>query len=210
MLANAIPVSFCCGILSKGTADDAGYGIGIPAGPNLCNAGSAIHAGDSILVALIFNKEGNVQYYVPEGKWTNLLTNESVLGGRWVNEHHDFTTLPVLVKPNTLLAIGHENSRPDYDYADQVALHLFELGEGQQARTIIVNTSGEEELTVTASRKNSVITVKAEGAVKPWSIVLRGIHEAVQVEEGSSQSGEQGVIITPASSGQQELTIHLG
>ncbi|ADO55969.1 alpha-xylosidase [Paenibacillus polymyxa] len=165
--------------------------------------------GDSILVAPIFNKEGNVQYYVPEGQWTNLLTNEIVSGGRWVNEQHDFTTLPVLVKPNTLLAIGHEDRRPDYDYADQVALHLFELGEGQQARTVIVNTSGEEELTVTASRKDSVITVKAEGAVKPWSLVLRGIHEAVQVKEGTSLAGEQGLIITPASSGQQELTIHL-
>ncbi|MEC0182272.1 alpha-xylosidase [Paenibacillus peoriae] len=166
--------------------------------------------GDSILVAPIFNKEGDVQYYVPEGQWTNLLTNKSVTGGRWVNEHHDFTTLPVLVKPNTLLAIGHEDSRPDYDYTDQVALHLFELGEGQQARTVIVNTSGQEELTVTASRKDSTITVKAEGAVKPWSLVLRGVHEAVQVQGGTSQSGEQGVIITPASSGQQELVIHLG
>ncbi|MGM1019903.1 MAG: alpha-xylosidase [Bacillota bacterium] len=166
--------------------------------------------GDSILVAPIFNKEGNVQYYVPEGRWTNLLTNETVTGGRWVNEHHDFTTLPVLVKPNTLLAIGHEDSRPDYDYAEQVAFHLFELGEGQQARAVIVNTSGEEELTVTASRKDAVITVKAEGAVKPWSLVLRGMHEAIQVEDGSSQAGEQGVTIAPASSGQQELTIHLG
>ncbi|WP_068496545.1 alpha-xylosidase [Paenibacillus kribbensis] len=166
--------------------------------------------GDSILVAPIFNKQGDVQYYAPEGQWTNLLTNESVTGGRWVNEHHDFTTLPVLVKPNTLLAIGHEDSRPDYDYAEQVALHLFELGEGQQARTVIVNTSGQEELTVTASRKDSTITVKAEGAVKPWSLVLRGIHGAVQVEDGTSRPGDQGLIITPASSGQQELIIHLG
>lgn len=50
----------------------------------------------------------------------------------------------------------------------------------------------------------------SEGAVKPWSLVLRGSHEAIQVEDGRSQAGEQGVIITPASSGQQELTIHLG
>ena len=32
--------------------------------------------GDSILVAPIFNKESHVEYYLPKGKWTHLLSGE--------------------------------------------------------------------------------------------------------------------------------------
>ncbi|MGF6477861.1 hypothetical protein [Paraburkholderia sp. JPY419] len=37
------------------------------------------------------------------------------------------------VRPNTLLAIGTENQRPDYDYALRSELHLFELDSGKSA-----------------------------------------------------------------------------
>ena len=32
--------------------------------------------GDSLMVAPVFTKEGDVTYYLPEGKWTHLLSNE--------------------------------------------------------------------------------------------------------------------------------------
>ena len=78
--------------------------------------------GDSILVAPIFNKEGDVTYYLPEGTWTNFLTGNKVQGGRFVRENHNFRTLPMMIKPNSLIAVGATNSKPDYDFANEVSL----------------------------------------------------------------------------------------
>lgn len=164
--------------------------------------------GDSILVAPIFNKEGDVQYYLPEGKWTNYLTGEVLEGNRWYSENHGYMTLPMMIKPNTLLAVGKEDSRPDYDYADGVSLHLFELGDGASAQADIVNTLAEQELSVTASRSGNVIEVKASGAGKPWTLVLRGISEVASVDQGTAASGEHGAVITPAA-GASSVTITL-
>ncbi|MCL2422004.1 MAG: alpha-xylosidase, partial [Defluviitaleaceae bacterium] len=41
--------------------------------------------GDSLLVAPVFAEDGQVQYYLPEGNWTHLLTNETSTGG-WRND----------------------------------------------------------------------------------------------------------------------------
>ena len=164
--------------------------------------------GDSILVAPIFNKEGDVQYYLPEGKWTNYLTGEVLEGNRWYSENHGYMTLPMMIKPNTLLAVGKEDSRPDYDYADGVSLHLFELGDGASAQADIVNTLAEQELSVTASRSGNVIEVKASGAGKPWTLVLRGIGEVASVDQGTAASGEHGAVITPEA-GASSVTITL-
>ena len=34
------------------------------------------------------------EYYLPKGTWTNLLTGEVKEGGRWVNEKHDYLSIP--------------------------------------------------------------------------------------------------------------------
>ena len=37
--------------------------------------------GDSLLAAPIFNEKGQAEYYLPRGRWTNLLTGETAEGG---------------------------------------------------------------------------------------------------------------------------------
>lgn len=46
--------------------------------------------GDSLLVAPIFNESGEAEYYLPDGKWWNLLTGKTAVGGRWQREIHDY------------------------------------------------------------------------------------------------------------------------
>jgi len=53
--------------------------------------------GDSLLVAPIFNERGTVQYYIPPGNWRNLLSNETIAGGIWRTETHDYFSLPLWV-----------------------------------------------------------------------------------------------------------------
>jgi len=54
--------------------------------------------GGDLLVAPVFS-EDEVTYYVPEGEWKNLLTDETVKGGRWITEKCGFFSMPLLVRP---------------------------------------------------------------------------------------------------------------
>ena len=153
--------------------------------------------GDSILVAPVFNIEGDVSYYLPEGTWTNYLTGEKVTGGKYIHENHSFRTLPMMIKPNSLIAVGAVNDVIEYDYADGVALHLFELADQATAEAKVFSTKAKEELAVTVNRTGSELKVSAAGEGKAWSLVLRDIHEVSEVNGGTVSKGEQGLVFTP-------------
>ena len=59
--------------------------------------------GDKILVAPVFNEEGLVSYYLPEGEWYHLLSHEKREGGRWYQEQYNYFSLPLFTKDKTLL-----------------------------------------------------------------------------------------------------------
>ena len=42
--------------------------------------------GADLLVAPVFSEDGTVEYYVPEGTWTNVITGERVSGPGWRRE----------------------------------------------------------------------------------------------------------------------------
>jgi len=54
--------------------------------------------GDSLLVAPVFNKAGDVDYYLPAGTWTHLLDGRTVEGGRWMHDTCNFFEIPLWVK----------------------------------------------------------------------------------------------------------------
>jgi alpha-D-xyloside xylohydrolase len=86
--------------------------------------------GDSLLIAPVFNADGDTAYYVPEGRWTKLLTGETIDGPRWVKERHGFDSLPLLVRPGSVIATGARDDRPDYSYVDGVTLNVFAFADG--------------------------------------------------------------------------------
>ena len=119
--------------------------------------------GDSLLVAPIFKENGEVQYYLPEGTWYNLITGAEVSGGKWQKETHDYHSLPLMIRPNTVLALGNNDQKPDYDYADGVSLLVSAFDEGAEAKTEIPDLKGETVITVTAKRVGDEIHLHVEG-----------------------------------------------
>ena len=119
--------------------------------------------GDSLLVAPIFKESGKVQYYLPEGTWYNLITGAEVTGGKWQKETHDYHSLPLMIRPNTVLALGNNDQKPDYDYADGVSLLVSAFDEGAEAKTEIPDLKGETVMTVTAKRVGDEIHLHVEG-----------------------------------------------
>ena len=121
--------------------------------------------GDALLVAPVFNDKGTVSYYLPEGKWTHLLTGEKREGGRYYSDTYDYFSMPLYVKQDTILIRSDIDDRPDHDYTDNITVHIYELADGHTAEADIVNTKGEKVNRVRASRNGSKITVVTDAGI---------------------------------------------
>lgn len=126
--------------------------------------------GDALLVAPIFKESGEVQYYLPEGTWYNLITSAKVEGGTWKKETHDYHSLPLMIRPNTILPLGANEQRPDYDYADGVTLVVSEFDEGAEAQIEIPNVEGETVMWVTAKREGEEIILIVKGENENYKV----------------------------------------
>jgi alpha-D-xyloside xylohydrolase len=111
---------------------------------------------------------------VPEGTWTHLLTGEQVTGPRWVHQRHGFDSLPLLVRPDTVLPLGARTDRPDYDYVDGVSLHLYELADGHTSTTHVPGPGGTEGARFTTTRRGATVRVEATGTTASWSVRVAG------------------------------------
>ena len=127
--------------------------------------------GESLLVAPVFHADSHVDYYLPDGLWTSLLDGRKVQGGHWQKETHDFLSLPLMVRPGTVLPMGKHDDRPDYDYTDGLELHVYQLAEGQTVVVKIPDLKGRIAATYTVTMKNGQAEV-ATDSKKPYTVVV--------------------------------------
>ena len=141
--------------------------------------------GEALLVAPVFTADGTVEYYVPEGEWTSLLDGSVQDGRRWVTETHGYDSVPLRVRPGTVLPFGADDSRPDYDWADGVTLRCFALPDGYDAVTTVPGHDGTGSIAGSGSasfrvrRDGATITASSDDARAPWALqvgdeVVRG------------------------------------
>ena len=138
--------------------------------------------GDSLLVAPVFSHDGSVSYYVPAGRWTDLLNGEQIEGPGWQRETHDFMSLPLLVRPNSVIPIGSHTDKPDYDFSDGVTLHIYDLEDEHAAKVEISALDGKIETTFEIERKGNTIHIQRHGPAKAWNVALPGT-PPMQVEK---------------------------
>ena len=156
--------------------------------------------GDALLVAPVFTKEGDVDYYLPAGTWTSFFTNETVEGGRWVHEVHDFMSLPLLARENSFVAVGANDQQVDYDYGKDLTLHLFQLK--TSAHTEVRDSKGAPLLTADARREGDAVTLTfaAAGKVENLRVLLRGVAEVSGLTGATAEKTELGTLLHIASS----------
>ena len=130
--------------------------------------------GDNLLVAPVFNDQSIAEYYLPEGTWTDFFTGETKCGSRWYKETCGYLSIPLLVKENSIVAVGACDNKPDYDYADGVELRTYALQNGIEASVTVSGMDAAVELTASIVKNGSCITIKAD-ACKPFSIRLVGV-----------------------------------
>jgi alpha-D-xyloside xylohydrolase len=166
--------------------------------------------GDALLVAPVFTEDGTVDYYLPEGRWTHLLTGEVQTGGRWHRARHGFLSLPLFVRPGTILPVGNIDDRPDYDYTDGTTFRVFELADGAEAARSVPTEQGESGVQLTVRRENRLVVAELGGSrgARTWKLQLVGIKAVASVKGGTAESHPQGVVISP-SRGARRLQITL-
>ncbi len=119
--------------------------------------------GSSLLVAPVFKESGEVDYYLPKGTWVNLITGETREGGTWYKETHDYHSLPLMVKENTILPMGNNDREPEYDFADGVTLLLSVFADGKEADVEIPDCRGNVVMKAHAVCRDGEISVHVEG-----------------------------------------------
>ena len=125
--------------------------------------------GDSLLVAPIFQENGEAEYYLPEGTWCNLLTGEVKEGACWYKDVFDYHTMPLLVAPGRILPIGSCGEKPDYDFTEGVTLAVSYLKDGECAEVIIPDQNGKPQMYAKAVRKGQKVTVTVEDGTENWT-----------------------------------------
>ena len=148
------------------------------------------YLGDSLIAAPVFNEEGRCDYYLPKGEYTHLLSNEIKKGGRYFRECFDYFSLPLYVKPNTILPIGAVDTRPDYDYLENITYHIFNLDDAITIELPVFNIDNEEEEKIVLVKEDCEIIIKRK-CTKPAKVVLRNIDEieSANVKFSSTELG---------------------
>lgn len=162
--------------------------------------------GESLLVAPVFSFGGQVDYYVPEGNWTNYFTGGVIEGPGWVRTTHDYLSLPLLVRPGSVIPVGNRTDRPDYNYPEGVTLQVYNLEDGNRKTVTISSTSGDPVSVFEVSNQEGTFSVQQVSGGGSWQVLLVGIGQVSDVVGGSTREHPQGSLILP-STGVKEIAI---
>ncbi len=128
--------------------------------------------GDNLLVAPILNEEGIAEYYVPAGKWTDIITGKVFEGGKWYTHKCSYMEMPVLAKPNSIVAYGNFEKDFEYDYLNGTTFTIYELEDGKSATCPIYDTQANLVFTLTATRNGNIITCDCSATDAKFKIAV--------------------------------------
>lgn len=150
--------------------------------------------GDSLLVAPIFNEESLADYYLPAGRWTDFFTGEVKEGGRWIQEKHGYLSVPLLVKENSIVAIGAHDDKPDYDYGEDTELRIYEPAADTTVTETVYGMDGSEEIKISVTTEEGRISVSVNtGKTVSVRLVNR---KAKAVENAEMQVTDKDTVLT--------------
>ncbi|GAA1997870.1 alpha-xylosidase [Microbacterium pumilum] len=141
--------------------------------------------GSDILVAPVLSATGEVEFYLPAGEWTSLLTGEIVTGGGWRRETHGYDSLPLYVRPGAVLPWGARTDRPDYNYLDGLEMRVFPGGQG--AREVAVTTPDGVSTVFAVDRSAASASARSD-VDAGWSLAW-GSGAAVAAADGRAEVG---------------------
>lgn len=164
--------------------------------------------GGSLLVAPVFRADGTVEYYLPEGRWTSLLSGEAQSGPGWRRERHGYLSLPLMMRPNSVVPMGEREDRPDYAYTEGLLLYANELADGAVITTTVPDLSGRPAAVFETRRKGDAVSVSLEGSAARWGLLLLGVTKATSLKGGRAETDPIGLLVR-ADAGAKRVSLKL-
>jgi alpha-D-xyloside xylohydrolase len=152
--------------------------------------------GDRLLVAPVFTSSGETSYYIPAGTWTHLQTGATVRGPAWVDDVCDFQTVPVFVRPGSVLPVGSRDDRPDYLYDDDITLRAYEFPDGGRATVTMPGLTGEVAAAFEVARDGRTLMATRLRGATPWRLLVMGLPAVSAVSGGAPVSSPNGTGIS--------------
>jgi len=155
--------------------------------------------GPDLLVAPVFDPEGRVEYYLPAGTWTHLLTGESRTGPAWFRETYGTKSLPLFARPGALVPFGNRDEKSDYDWTAGLTVEAFGFDNPENdtpsVRTIY-DSRGSEAGSVILRRKGGTIEIAVTGKLdcKAVKVRLAGIRSGT-VSGGTADTGDKWLLV---------------
>jgi alpha-glucosidase (family GH31 glycosyl hydrolase) len=126
-----------------------------------------------------------VEFYLPSGRWTHLISGAVVEGGRWLREKHDFLSLPIYVRPGTVLPIGADATKPDYDYTRGLTLKLYGFDEGHCAVCRIPTLEGKIAAEIRVRRRHGQTDIEWDSDLKDIKVEIPETRQLHSAKSGS-------------------------
>ncbi len=163
--------------------------------------------GDALLVAPVFRKNGDVDVFLPDGKWTSLLSGKTSEGPAWRRENHGFHSIPLYVRPGTILPLGETDDRAVYDYEKNLTILLYEPADGFSASREIVDRRGDVAFEIEASRTGNRLTVSFSKIPEGAKLLIPGFTGLSAVSGVSMIEDARGAAFTVSD---RKVTIEWG
>jgi len=162
--------------------------------------------GDAILVAPVLREDQTVDVYLPQGEWTHFLTGKRVMGNGWQSEKHDFFSLPIYVRQNTILPLGADNQKAVYEYENNLTLAIYALQNNTKITREIVDARGKLAFSVVVERKNLDILVHFSSLPEGAKLLLTQVSAIDSCRGAVIMDDSRGVLLCVS---QKDISIHL-
>ncbi len=128
--------------------------------------------GDKLLVAPIMQADNKVKYYLPKGKWTHLFTGKIYIGGTWFEETYDFLSLPIFLRENSILPLGNNSNRPDYDYLSGLTVKVSPFQPNHAAQATVTSLDRNTKATIHIEHKDEQYILSLQGFTMPVKLMM--------------------------------------
>lgn len=143
--------------------------------------------GDNLLIAPVMNEEGIAEFYVPEGTWYDIVTNDVYEGGRYYTRTCNYFEMPILARPNSIVTFGEfATNNVVYDYLSGAEATIYNLEDGKTATASIYDSEANKLTDITATRNGNVIEVSYAATDKTFTVAVAGTDKKATAAAGST------------------------
>lgn len=122
--------------------------------------------GPNMLIVPIFSENGEVEYYLPKGKWINWWSKKIVDGGEWFKEKYSLDKIPIYIRENSIIPYTDPMSYVGERNYDKIILEIYVFNkaefkyffDGEEVNINVVVNNGMD-ISLTPSTKTWILKI---------------------------------------------------